>query len=47
VCREEKLKADEIQAIFDAVSKEKREEKWSSVKRVGLDEMSTGKGKKI
>jgi transposase len=46
VCREEKLKADEIQAIFDAVSEEKREEKWLSIKRVGLDEMSTGKGQK-
>ncbi len=28
--------------FFDVVSEEEREKKWSSVKRVGLDEMSTG-----
>ena len=46
VCREEQLNADEIQAIFDAVSARKKEENWRPVKRVGLDEISTGKGQK-
>jgi transposase len=46
VCREEELKADEIQAIFDAVSREKTQKNWLEVKRIGLDEMSTRKGKR-
>lgn len=46
VCREERLNADEIQTIFNEVNKSKKEEKWQQVKRVGLDELSTGKGQK-
>ena len=45
VSGEEELKADEIQAIFDEVSAEKRTHSWLPVKRVGLDEMSTRKGR--
>jgi hypothetical protein len=39
VCREEQLKEDEIQAIFDAVSTSKQEGNWRPVKHVGLDEL--------
>lgn len=46
VSREEQLKEDEIQAIFDAVSEEKNQKNWQPVKHIGLDEISTAKGQK-
>lgn len=46
VCREEQLKEDEIQAIFNAVSEANEEESWLPVKHVGLDEISTHKGQR-
>jgi hypothetical protein len=39
-----KAKGGRDSGNFDSVTEEKRKEKWSSVKRAGLDEMSTGKG---
>jgi transposase len=46
VSREEQLKEDEIQAIFEAVSEEKNQKNWQPVKHIGLDEISTAKGQK-
>jgi transposase len=46
VCREEGLKENQTQAIFDAISEENNQANWLPVKHLGLDEMSTCKGQK-